>query len=397
MKRIVGLILVLCLVFSLVAEALAAPKWEILEQPQAVTNEKKKTVTISINVKGKGVKYQWVFVNPEDPDDKVTGKNLAKDKRFKGIKVKDYTKKKITLSKIPEALHGWNVYCHLYSNAYKMDSEPTVIQVPGMEPVQTAAEAEAAEAEAAAAEAAAAEAAAAEAEAAAAAAAAAEAEAAAAEVEAEATETEAAAVEAGAETAAAAEAETAAEGEEEVGDDDEGIAVAEEPQEFVITANGKYLYKADSMGNPEGEEPASSLTLLGTSNVFVKSDSPIKSWTLNGVRMEPAEEVTSFKLLNLTSDTTLNVKTAIKTAASAKVDESTSCKVTCEGCSFTYMPKGLKSVKEGEVPSGAVIYVFADKSESVANGYSVNGGEPENPGASSMQVTITGDTSIAVR
>ena len=365
MKRIVGLILVLCLVFSLVAEALAAPKWEILEQPQAVTNEKKKTVTISINVKGKGVKYQWVFVNPEDPDDKVTGKNLAKDKRFKGIKVKDYTKKKITLSKIPEALHGWNVYCHLYSNAYKMDSEPTVIQVPGMEPVQTAAEAAAA----AEAEAAAAEAAAAEAEAAAAAAAAAEAEAAAAEVEAEATETEAAAVETGAETAAAAEAETAAEGEEEVGDDDEGIAVAEEPQEFVITANGKYLYKADSMGNPEGEEPASSLTLLGTSNVFVKSDSPIKSWTLNGVRMEPAEEVTSFKLLNLTSDTTLNVKTAIKTAASAKVDESTSCKVTCEGCSFTYMPKGLKSVKEGEVPSGAVIYVF----------------------------TITGDTSIAVR
>ena len=386
MKRIVGLILVLCLVFSLVAEALAAPKWEILEQPQAVTNEKKKTVTISINVKGKGVKYQWVFVNPEDPDDKVTGKNLAKDKRFKGIKVKDYTKKKITLSKIPEALHGWNVYCHLYSNAYKMDSEPTVIQVPGMEPVQTAAEAAAAaEAEAAAAETAAAEAAAAEAAAAEAA------------VEAAATETEAAAVEAGAETAAAAEAETAAEGEEEVGDDDEGIAVAEEPQEFVITANGKYLYKADSMGNPEGEEPASSLTLLGTSNVFVKSDSPIKSWTLNGVRMEPAEEVTSFKLLNLTSDTTLNVKTAIKTAASAKVDESTSCKVTCEGCSFTYMPKGLKSVKEGEVPSGAVIYVFADKSESVANGYSVNGGEPENPGASSMQVTITGDTSIAVR
>ena len=88
----------------------------------------------------------------------------------------------------------------------------------------------------------------------------------------------------------------------------------------------------------------------------------------------------------------------MKTAASANVDESTVCKVTCDGCSFTYMAKGLKSVKEGEVPSGAVIYVFADKSQSAAGGgYSVNGGEPEKPGASSMQLTITGDTSIVVK
>ena len=108
-------------------------------------------------------------------------------------------------------------------------------------------------------------------------------------------------------------------------------------------------------------------------------------------------EMSTFKLLNLSADTTVNVKTAIKTAASAKVDESTTFTVTCDGCSFTYMPKGLKSAKEGEVPSGAVIYVFADKTESAANGYSVNGGEPENLGASSMQLTITGDTSIAVK
>ena len=375
MKRIVGLILVFCLVFSLVAEALAAPKWEIVEQPQSVTNEKKKTVTVSIKVKGNGVKYQWVFVNPEDPEDKVTGKNLSKDKRFKGIKVKNYTKDKITLSKIPEALHGWSVYCHLYSNAYKMDSEPTVIQVPGMEPVpepEAQAEAEAV----------------AEAEAAAAAEAAAEAEAAAVETEAEAAITEA---------AAAAETESEDEGEAEVGDDDEGIAVAEDPREFTVTANGNYLFRADSMGNPEDGEAASSLTLLGTGNIAVKSDDPIKSWTINGIRIEPAEDVSSFKLFDISSDTTLNVKTALKTAASAKVDESTVCKVTCDGCSFTYMPKGLKSVKEGEVPSGAVIYVFADKSESAVGGYSVNGGEPENPGASSMQLTITGDTSITVK
>ena len=39
----VGLIMVFCLVFSLFAEAMAEPKWEITEQTKAETNEKKKS------------------------------------------------------------------------------------------------------------------------------------------------------------------------------------------------------------------------------------------------------------------------------------------------------------------------------------------------------------------
>ena len=59
MKRILGLILVCCLVFSVFAEAFAAPKWEITEQTKAVTNEKKKTVTITVKVKPAGkMKFQ---------------------------------------------------------------------------------------------------------------------------------------------------------------------------------------------------------------------------------------------------------------------------------------------------------------------------------------------------
>jgi hypothetical protein len=373
MKRIVGLILVFCLVFSLFAEALAAPKWEIVQQTKCETNEKKKTVSLSVKVKGKGIKYQWVFVNPEDPEDKVTGKNLSKDKRFKGIKVKDFTKSKIILSKVPEALHGWYAYCHLYSNAYKLDTDMVAVQLPGMDPAPEPEKPAAAEGEGEAG--------------------------AEGETGTEAgTEGEAAATkEESKDKDTAKDTKKADENAEEVGDDDEGIAAAEEPKEFTVTANGKYLFKADSMGNPESDEGVSSLTFTGTGNVAVKSDDPIKSWTVNGVRIEPEEEMSTFKLLNLSADTTVNVKTAIKTAASAKVDESTTFTVTCDGCSFTYMPKGLKSAKEGEVPSGAVIYVFADKSESAANGYSVNGGEPENLGASSMQLTITGDTSIAVK
>ena len=36
MKRILGLVLVFCLVFSILAEAVAEPKWEISEQTKYV-------------------------------------------------------------------------------------------------------------------------------------------------------------------------------------------------------------------------------------------------------------------------------------------------------------------------------------------------------------------------
>ena len=151
------------------------------------------------------------------------------------------------------------------------------------------------------------------------------------------------------------------------------------------------------MGNPEGEEGTSSLTFLGSGDVAVKADTDIKSVTVNGVRYEPEGGTACFRLFNLSSDTALNVKAAVKTAASAKVDESTMCTVTCQGCSFTYAPKGLKGVKEGQVPSGAVIYVFADSSDAAAGGYVINGGEPQNPGTLSIQVTVTGNTQIVLQ
>ena len=360
MKRIVGLILVFCLIFSLFAEALAAPKWEIVQQTQCETNEKKKSVTLSVKVSGKGVKYQWVFVNPEDPEDKVTGKNLSKDKRFKGIKVKDYTKSKITLSKVPEALHGWYAYCHLYSNAYKLDTNPVTVQLPGMTP---AAEADASK------------------------------------ITLEDTITPA--LEKEKEEAELKEAKknwTEEETYEYVMKRAEGDLYEPELKEITVTANGKYLYKLDTMGNPESQEGASSVTLIDSGNVAVKTDTPLKSFTINGVRFEPEEEVTSFKLFNISTDTSLSLKAAAKTVASASsdVDDSITYQITCTGCSFTYLPKGLKSAKEGEVPSGAVIYVFADKSDAgtATIGYTINGGEPQNIGASSFQLTITEDTEI---
>ena len=184
--------------------------------------------------------------------------------------------------------------------------------------------------------------------------------------------------------------------QQEGGEDEEDEGATEGPKEFTVSASGNILYKADSMGNPDGDA-VSSLTFTGSGNVVVKSEDPFKSWTVNGVRFEPEEEISSFKMLNLSSDTSISLKVAAKTAASAKVDESNMLTVTCKGCTFTYLRGGLKKVASGKVPSGAVIYVFADSYDAAANGYVVNGGEAQSQGAASMQVTVTEDTEIVVK
>lgn len=353
MKRIVGLILVFCLVFSMIAEAMAEPNWEITQQTKVTVKEKKgkaTSVTVTVKAKGKGIKYQWVFVDPEDSSRTSTGKKVAKEiKELKGLVVKGATSNKLVLTKIPDALNGWSIYCHLYSNAYKMDTDPVVIELPGIEP-PAGAEGEGRDDE-------------------------------------------------GGEDAKPGKTNETDEkkaSDEEGGDDEEDEGAAEEPKEFTVSASGNILYKADSMGNPDGDA-VSSLTFTGSGNVVVKSEDPFKSWTVNGVRFEPEEEISSFKMLNLSSDTSISLKVAAKTAASAKVDESNMLTVTCKGCTFTYLKGGLKKVASGKVPSGAVIYVFADSYEAAANGYVVNGGEAQSLGAASMQVTVTEDTEIVVK
>jgi len=353
MKRIVGLVLVFCLVFSMIAEAVAEPKWEITQQTKVTVKEKKgkaTSVTVTVKAKGKGIKYQWVFVDPADSSRTSTGKKVAREiKELKGLVVKGATSNKLVLTKIPDALNGWSIYCHLYSNAYKMDTDPVVITLPGMEPP--------------------------------------------ADSEGEGKDSE------GGEEAKSGKTEETAEkkaSDEEGGEDEEDEGATEEPKEFTVSASGNILYKADSMGNPDGDA-VSSLTFTGSGNVVVKSEDPFKTWTVNGVRFEPEEEISSFKMLNLSSDTSISLKVAAKTAASAKVDESNMLTVTCKGCTFTYLRGGLKKVASGKVPSGAVIYVFADSFDAAANGYVVNGGEAQSLGAASMQVTVTEDTEIVVK
>ena len=132
MKRILGLILAFCLVVSLFSAAVAEPDWEISKQPTYKTTKKNITISIKLKGKTKGVKYQWIFINPEDSSDTYVGKELAD--KFPGIKITGENKDKVVISKVPEDLHCWLAYCHLTSGSDEVDSDQVAIGVYGNEP-----------------------------------------------------------------------------------------------------------------------------------------------------------------------------------------------------------------------------------------------------------------------
>ena len=347
MKKIISLVLALCLVFALASEAFAAGKPTITKQPETSTTSKKGAVSFSISVKGTVDSYTWYFINPETGE-KVSGKKLSSV--FKDIKVNSPNSKKISLTHVPDAMHGWSVYCHVNGNGYKVDSDTVMLLVYGLEP-PAGAPADTAPAE---------------------------------------------------NTAPAPETADTANGQpaddnSRTPDDGSDEAMPElELKTITVSASSKVLLKLDSVGNVVEGDPVSKLTFDNTGSFLVRSENPIKSWTVNGIRFEPASPVNEFKVMNITEDVALDFRIVRQTAASAEVDASHMCKVSCTGCTFTYHSGGLRSVTEGEVPAGAPIKVIADSSALAANGYSINGGEKEYAGKASFQLTVTEDTTIVV-
>ena len=64
MKKILGLILTLCLVLVLAADAFAAGKPAITKQPESATTSKKGTVSFSVKTSGAIQSLTWYFVDP---------------------------------------------------------------------------------------------------------------------------------------------------------------------------------------------------------------------------------------------------------------------------------------------------------------------------------------------
>ena len=338
MKRILAMILTVCLVLGIAASALAAAKPEFSQQPKSATTSKKGTVSFSVKIKGTVSNITWYFVNPQTGE-KITGKNLKKS--FKKINVSNPNSKKITLKKVPDEMHGWTVYCHIAGNGYKVDSEPVVLNIYGMDPV-----------------------------------------------------TEPVKISAAA-PGAAGDGSTGADGQPAVMNlnvDEEEIEVVD--KEITVTASAPVLYTIDAMGKLTSDTPQSSIKFVNSGAVAVRSNEAIKNWTVGGYRFEPLEPVNGFNVYNINSDTAVKLGVVRQTAATAAVDDSVLCSVSCNGCAFTYFPKGLVSATEGSVPAGAVITVFTTSS---GLGFSVNGTEPINQGKASFSLTISEDTTITMR
>lgn len=340
MKKVIGLVLVFILVFAAAADAFAGSKPSITKQPVTTTVKKGGKVTFSITTKGTVSAIIWHFIDPVTGND-YTGKQVAG--AVKGLKIVGATNgKKITLNKVPETMHGWTVYAHVNGNGYKVDSDRVQLLIAGMdvpagEPAAAAQPAEAAPADAG--------------------------------------------EKASAEPAAASPAA-------------EQPAKEQKSGPFKVTASSKVLKKLDDTGKVIDDSLVSSLEFSGRGDVLVTSENPISSWTLNGIRIRPDQPVKEFMLTNITSDLEIDVKVERVSAASLAEDASRMCKVTCKGCTFTYVRGRMISVTEGEVPAGAQINISAASSDLAAKGYRINGGEAENAGKPGFQLVVNGDTEI---
>ena len=403
MKKLLALVLALCVVFSFAATAFAAGKPKITKQPETSTTSKNGKVSFSVKVSGTVNSITWHFIDPATGED-YTGKTLPKS--VKGVKVSNPNSKKITLSKVPESMHGWTVYCHINGNAYKVDSDRVMLLVYGLEPPADPSAAE-------------------------------NPEPAPEEPAPETPETPSEPEQPDQPDEPAPETpetpETPSEPEQpeqpdepapETPETPDTPAEPEKPQEpeqpqepeepenpdaieyaggelanntIVITSSSNILRMLDAAGNLTEGEPSSRLEFLNTGSFLVVSDELIKSWTINGVNYEPSEPVKEFKVLDVTSDMSVEVKLSRTTAANAKVDENRMCKVKCTGCTFTYLSAGLRGATEGEVPSGAPVRIMADSPALAANGYSFNGAAPENQGLTSFQFIVNEDVEIIAK
>ena len=364
MKKILGLILAFCLVLAVAAGAFAA-KLSITKQPENGTTNKRGTVKFAIKINGDVNSITWHFIDPATGND-YTGRKLSS--AVKGVKVSNPNSKVITLKNVPESMHGWIVYCHINGNGYKIDSEKVRLLINGLEPPAESPETEASSGK---------------------------------EKDSGSKSGKDSKNDKNSKPAEEAKTEEETKAGSEGDGEGEGSgesAESEEPEvkSITVSCNVKALRKLDRSGAVETGEPVSNLDFgdANSGSFIVTSEDPIKSYTVNGVQIEPTEPVKEFRILNVTSSLTLRLKVNRATAASAQVDESHMCKVTCKGCTFSYLRGGIRAVAEGDVPAGAPISIVADSAELSALGYSINGAEPVSLGMASIKITVTDDITI---
>ena len=361
MKKLVSLLLVLCLSIGVVYAALADATPAFTVQPVDSTTDK--YGNLSLTFKGTDIvpnDSSWHFIEP-DTGKEWTGPQLREE--MKARKQGEFTltasdkKQSLFLTHVPKFMHGWEVYVQLVNNGAKVESNHIHIYWYGLDPKQkyTAP-----------------------------------------------TPTPAAAKDS---KTTKADTKTDGKATAEVKTDADGNALPEASEEpagpkiITVTASDKLsLYPVDSRGNAIEDKKAASLTFENSGSVMVSSETPVKYWMLNGIRVETDTETpTKLVLKNITTDLTLGAKfQKASNATTEEVDPDSPCEVTCTGCTFTYHKGGLKSVSSGTVPAGATIIVFTSDVKAAQKGFSINGETPEYQGSTSFRLKIEDDTTIAI-
>ena len=343
MKKIFAVLLALSLLLGAfsVASAAGAGAPKIQKQPTSQTTDKKGKVTFSFRATNfSPEESSWHFIDPATGRE-YTGPELREAMaEVKGFKLTVSNGKQVlTLTGVPESMHGWEVFVRLVNKGYEIDTDHVRLWYYGLDQTD--------------------------------------------------------------EPSAPAGSETGPSGngtENETGNGNSGAGDA--PEELAgagtitVTASKATLYPLDSDGNPLEDQGASSLTFVGSGSVAVRSDREVQYWTVNGIRIEPMSDVTGFVLKNITSDLSISAKYAKSASSADEIDPDNPCMVTCTGCIFTYHAGGLRSVSSGEVPCGATITVFCESTDAAAKGYRINGGEPEHAGSASFRLKIEDDTVI---
>ena len=345
MKKFVSFLLVCCIVLSL--SAAFAADLSITAQPTS-------SGSVVLKAKAAGAaSVAWYFINPETGEE-IAAVNIAK--QFKGLKVDGAKKVTMTLKNIPAEMKGWEV-CFRITNKKKtetIESEHFRLFVGGLYPMDYQLG-----------------------------------------VPAPAVETVEIVPEPQAQEPAPAAEETApAEAvspgtPKEILYDENGDMI---PQTITVSGTNVSLVPLNAYGEVLEDQAASVITFEGTGSFIVRADGDVKYWTVNGIRIDPLDPVSSFRMKDVNRD--MVISATLAGSASDTAYSGQMVQVTCDGCVFSCKKAGLSAVTSGSVPAGAKITVVTDNVKAAENGYSINGGPAENKGMPSFQMVVSSDTSI---
>ncbi|MBQ9251358.1 MAG: hypothetical protein IJ188_06135 [Clostridia bacterium] len=349
MKRILAVLALVCLLVACTSVAFAAIT--ITEQPETQTVKAGGSVTFTVKAKNAGGEpTTWYFINPATGET-TTGRKLADV--VKGVKVSGPNTLKIKLSKVPESMHGWQVYCHIGNKNGGVNTDTVMLLIAGMDP-PTMAPAPATVA-----------------------------------------------------PKSADAAATPAPQSEEATTLVVKTQTPEPKQPIVIKGSKVDLYKMDSKGNVTSSTPQKELSFDEDKvNFLVRlpegTEGTIQYLTIDGIRFTPEGEVTGMSIRGWDRSASVRVKlsgdeeempTAKPKATEEPVDEADLVTVSCTNCRFTGWHNTF--AESGKVPVGTKITVVASGGL-IKKGYSINGEKAINKNMASFSYVVEGDTTITM-